>query len=80
MKVYFWGSRGSIPASFDSSRVRPKLQEALRLSRDAKLDTDKDIDAFIDNLPFHVRSTYGTNTPCVELRGGGEADSYVLCD
>jgi len=80
MKVYFWGTRGSLPASFDSSRVRPKLQEALRLARDAKLDTDEDIDAFIDGLPFHIRSTYGTNTPCVEIRGGGEPDSYVICD
>jgi ribonuclease BN (tRNA processing enzyme) len=77
MRVYFWGTRGSIPASFSTNKLRPKLREILELSQGKNLDSEDAIDKFIDELPFALKGTYGTNTSCVEIRGG---DEYVLCD
>jgi len=78
MHVYFWGTRGSLPASISLSMIRHKLLQALRLSRGYSLENDEAINDFIHNrLPFAVGGTYGSNTSCVEIRG---LESYVLCD
>ena len=78
MLVYFWGTRGSLPASISSSMIEEKLLQALRLSRGYPLENDEAIKHFIRNrLPFAVSGTYGSNTSCVEIRGLTE---YVLCD
>lgn len=77
MQVYFWGTRGSIPSTFDYNRVPSKLREALKQSQGKDLSSGEAIDAFIEELPFSVKGTYGTNTSCVEIRGG---DDYVICD
>ena len=78
MHVYFWGTRGSLPASISSSMIEQKLFRALRLSRQYVLEDDEAIKKFIHTgLPFDVRGTYGSNTSCVEIRG---LEEYVLCD
>jgi phosphoribosyl 1,2-cyclic phosphodiesterase len=58
--------------------VCEKVRHALEIARDRKLDADTDIDAFMEEeLPFWVRATYGTNTPCLEIRDG---ERFLLCD
>ena len=78
MKVYFWGTRGSLPASVTAEEVRTKILRALKESCYRTLQTDEEIIEFMDgHLPFYVRGSYGTNTSCVEIIGGEE---YILCD
>src|SRR6516164_4356068 len=79
LRVYFWGTRGSLPAPLRERAVRGKIRDALLAARGRTLDTPEAIDAFIDHaLPFSVRGTFGGNTSCVEIITGG--DEYVLCD
>ncbi|MBF0565479.1 MAG: MBL fold metallo-hydrolase [Nitrospirae bacterium] len=81
MKVYFWGSRGSLPSSVTYSAVKEKVRKALQAARGLDLSTDEKIDRFIDDfLPFSIKGTYGCNTPCVELRYGDHSGQYVICD
>lgn len=78
MQVYFWGTRGSLPASITSGAIETKIFKAIQSSRAHPLETDDAIKTFIHNeLPFPVRGSYGGNTSCVELRG---MEAYVLCD
>lgn len=78
MKVRFWGTRGSLPASVTSATIRTKITEALKATISRKLCTDSEIDQFIDEvLPFSVKGSFGGNTACVEIQGGRE---YILCD
>ena len=78
MKVYFWGSRGSLPASITSAMIEAKIFKALQAAQSFCLSTDDAIKTFIHNeLPFAVRGSYGGNTSCVEIRGLSE---HVLCD
>jgi len=78
MQVYFWGTRGSLPASATKESIETKLFKTVRAAREEILESDAAIRNFIRNkLPFSVRSSYGGNTSCVEIRGAAE---YVVCD
>lgn len=78
MRVHFWGTRGSLPASITAATVRAKVILAIKEARAHNFSNDKEIEEFVDNkLPFTVRGNYGSNTSCVELRNGNE---YVICD
>lgn len=78
MKIRFWGTRGSLPASFSAEKTRKKLLWAIKESRRKAFRSDKEIEAFIDaRFPFALRGSYGTNTSCVEIESEEE---YVLCD
>ena len=78
MEVRFWGTRGSIPASLTAEKVWEKVRYALETARDKKVDAGTDLEAFMEEeLPFWAKATYGTNTPCIEIRDG---QSFVLCD
>jgi phosphoribosyl 1,2-cyclic phosphodiesterase len=78
MKIYFWGSRGSLPVTLTAKQVRSKILAALQEAVHLNLSSDDDIERFIDEkLPFPVRGSYGGNTSCVEIKGGEE---FVLCD
>ena len=77
-KAVFWGTRGSLPASITPQVLRSKIFKAIEASKGVKLNTEKEINGFIDNvLPLSVKGSYGSNTSCVEIRGG---DGYILCD
>ncbi|ETR68482.1 MAG: hypothetical protein OMM_10483 [Candidatus Magnetoglobus multicellularis str. Araruama] len=79
MKVKIWGSRGSIPASIKAASIRDKIFTAIDMAKNVPLIDENDINRFIDEkLPFHVHSTYGTNTSCVEL--SDRDDEYILLD
>jgi phosphoribosyl 1,2-cyclic phosphodiesterase len=78
MQVRFWGTRGSLPASLSAHAIREKISIALQRGIQKGLTSEADVNAFMDNeLPFWVRGTYGTNTPCMELRDGRD---LLLCD
>ncbi len=78
MKVLFWGTCGSLPASVRAETVRRKIAAAIKGLGGRRLVTDEEIEGFITrDLPFSTAGTYGTNTSCVEITGGGE---YLLCD
>ena len=71
MEIYFWGTRGSLPASIDFGDIQKKLKSAIQIAIDKGLSNASDIDQFIEkDLPFWIKGTYGTNTPCVEIRDG----------
>src|ERR671918_253978 len=78
MRVRFWGTRGSIPVATSGAAIRRKLVAALTQAVGRRLDTPAAIEAFVDQLDFTVRHTFGGNSSCVELDAGD--DGYVLCD
>lgn len=79
MKVTIWGSRGSIPASIKTDSIRKKIFSAIDAAKNVSLKDANDINRFIDEkLPFCTRSTYGTNTSCVELNETER--EYILLD
>ncbi len=79
MLVRFWGTRGSLPAPLGAAAVREKLREALLKASGRRFETDADADAFIDlELDFATGSTFGGNSPCVEIDAG--SDEFVFCD
>ena len=78
IKVYFWGTRGSLPVSLNAKQVRAKVVAALKAALRHSLGSDADVERFLDDrLPFSVRGGYGGNTACIEIRG---CDEYILCD
>jgi len=68
----FWGVRGSIPSPLTGSQVEDKIVRAVMAMHDNPLPKDADEAAVREvlhkSLPFHHRSTFGGNTPCVEVR------------
>ncbi|MBP1749920.1 MAG: Metallo-beta-lactamase family protein, partial [Deltaproteobacteria bacterium] len=78
MRVYFWGTRGSLPASITAETVRKKIVRALEAAKGRTFDDQDAIEHFIDHeLPFTVSKTYGSNTACIEIKNG---DEYIICD
>jgi phosphoribosyl 1,2-cyclic phosphodiesterase len=77
MKAKLWGCRGSIPSSVKSDLISQKIKSAITTALNQGLSGIENVDDFIQRLPFAVRSTYGNNTPCVEIQGGGE---IIICD
>lgn len=72
MKAFFWGTRGSLPASTNTSDIKHKLHYALQLTQGRHFSSANEIDEWIEEkFPFWVGHTYGTNTPCVELIHSG---------
>lgn len=67
MKVYFWGTRGSVPSSFSAINCKEKVRNALLASLNRTLKDPQEVDAFVASLPFSAYATYGTSTPCVEI-------------
>ena len=80
MLVRFRGTRGSIPIALTAEDVREKVIAALLASRGKELRSEGQIRKFVaDTLPFHVSSTYGGNTPCVEIETES-ADEFLIFD
>ncbi len=78
MKVFFWGTKGSLPSSYRHEEIYKKVFFVLKESTKYQIDSDEKIEAFIrEQLPFYVKASYGTNTSCIEIIGG---DEFVLCD
>ncbi len=69
MKVCFWGTRGSYPASFSVKELseRPQLQSLEGLAQPLR------------NSPS-LPSTYGIHTSCVEIQARAMENTHLLCD
>jgi phosphoribosyl 1,2-cyclic phosphodiesterase len=79
MVVRFWGTRGSIPVAMTQAQVQQKLVAALTRAAGRVLDTPQKIREFVDReLDFPVSHTFGGNSSCVQIDGGGR--EYTLCD
>jgi phosphoribosyl 1,2-cyclic phosphodiesterase len=78
MQIRFWGTRGSLPSPLTAADVRAKLVEALTAARGQSLATPAALEAFISELPFSIRGTFGGDSSCVELID--DDDHHVLCD
>jgi len=76
MRIKFWGCRGSLPNSYNSTQAKRKATEITKRAVSSKV-TDSTVDSFIEDLPFHLKGSYGTNTCCVEILGGTEV---IICD
>ena len=77
MRVRFWGTRGSIPASLSSDALRQKLTAVLLRAVGKPLDSVARIEAFIAQ-EIGAPYTFGGDSSCVQMDIGG--DEYVLCD
>jgi phosphoribosyl 1,2-cyclic phosphodiesterase len=79
MKVIFWGTRGSLPSPLNGRAVRRKVENALVKAAHKGLDTVAKASAFCEReLSFAETSTYGGNSPCVQIDTG--APDYLVCD
>ncbi len=77
-RIRFWGTRGSLPVALDAPAVRAKLVAALKGAQALGLQSEAEIDRYVEGLDFAVAGTYGGNTSCVQIETGGP--DYVLCD
>jgi phosphoribosyl 1,2-cyclic phosphodiesterase len=77
MKIKCWGCRGSLPASYVGQRDNYKIREVLLKAIESNVTDSSQLDGFIEELPFYLKSGYGTNTSCVEIIGG---DEIIICD
>lgn len=64
-------------ASYKAESVHQAIQFVLNKAVELGVNHQTNLEEFIKELPFGIRSTYGTNTPCVEIVGGSE---YIICD
>lgn len=75
IQVTFWGVRGSIPTPLTPIRTTRKIAEAIFALKGGVVPTGsvEEVEAWMkDSLPFNLRSTFGGNTTCVEVRCGDE--------
>lgn len=74
MSVRFWGVRGSLPAPLTGQQVEDKIVAAvsrLRAVPENLCVSEHELRRLVRELPFPMRSTYGGNTTCVEVRCNG---------
>ncbi len=67
MKVKFWGVRGSLPAPQLPRDIEQKIKTVLMAATPQDIENEETVDAFLASLPFFMRSTYGGNSPCVQV-------------
>lgn len=68
INVTFWGVRGSIPSPITNDELKAKLIEVLSKATENDIGSQEAATAFLDQLPFTSRRTYGGNTSCIELK------------
>ena len=79
MKVNFKGTRGSIPIAPNATEVQEKVVASLLAARGKDLRSERQIRDFVEKtLPFRQSSTWGGNTPCVQIETG--SDDYLIFD
>ena len=84
--IAYWGVTGTLTAPLRPAEVTDKLLAALQwlIERDrlADLRPGPDLEANLrrrieEELPFHLRSTYGGNTTCIEVQA---PDALLILD
>lgn len=82
MKIYFWGTRGSYPASCSGLAFGHKLANLLDYVFDSlpqKISKQELKDFIAQKTPFWLTHNYGTNTLCVQVDIGSK-NEFILCD
>lgn len=86
LTIKYWGTTGSLTAPMKSADVVRKMHGALLHLAEhdllkqlpIALDSPEDFERFLEkHLPFHLRSTYGGNTTCVEIQ---TPDALLIID
>jgi phosphoribosyl 1,2-cyclic phosphodiesterase len=83
MRVIFWGTRGSLSASYTGEVFRKKLSRSLDALAGLDLHNDDEVKRRLSggsgnkDLRFSILGAYGSNTSCVEIQAGEE---YLICD
>jgi len=75
LELNFYGVRGSIPTPLTGKQIEEKITNSLRLVHTKKFGVDSfedDLKYVQKSIPFNIRSTYGGNTTCVELKANDE--------
>jgi phosphoribosyl 1,2-cyclic phosphodiesterase len=72
MKVKIWGSRGSLPSPQQPALQLSLLKNAIEGFLKAGHQTPDAIDGYLAGLPRSQGAGFGGNTPCVEIKAGGE--------
>src|SRR5262249_35420185 len=84
--ITYWGITGTLPAPLKPPEVTDKILRAIQqLVEQCSLadlrpgpDTYQLIRRLVEEgLPFHLRSTYGGNTPCIEVQ---TPDALLILD
>lgn len=81
MKVKFWGTRGSLPATFTTEHLQKFLKQGLAYALDKKtgIKPGQSIDAYLSTMPLEMTHTCGVNTSCLTIESGSE-NEYIICD
>jgi phosphoribosyl 1,2-cyclic phosphodiesterase len=83
--ITYWGVTGTLSAPLRAAEVTDKVESAIRhLAEQGQLadlkpgpDLDAAVRRAVEALPFHLRSSYGGNTTCVEVQ---TPDSLLIFD
>ncbi len=67
MKVKFWGVRGSLPTPQLPNDIEKRIRDVLLEAKPEDVHDEEAVNRFMTNLPFYKKSTYGGNTPCVQV-------------
>jgi phosphoribosyl 1,2-cyclic phosphodiesterase len=76
MRIKYYGVRGSLPTPMLPRDVEIKIKQAVAYII-KKSGTGTNLKEIFNKLPFHVKSTYGGNTPCVYIQIG---DHSIILD
>lgn len=77
MIVTFWGVRGSVPTPIGPDEVKAKILWALKRASEYDLSDQGALERYVEDMPQHIRGTYGGNTSCVQLQSG---DTTIIFD
>ncbi len=77
MIVKFWGVRGSVPTPLDPDDIRAKIMWALKRASDHDLSGEGALERYVEDIPRHIKGTYGGNTSCVQLQAD---DTTIIFD
>ncbi len=72
MEVKFWGTRGSTPTALPAEAIKQKIRRALEGAAGLNLADEAVLKRYMERLPFDIWGTAGGNTPCLEIRAGGQ--------
>lgn len=68
MRIKIWGVRGSLPAPMTPAVFEGRVRDLLELFAESKSKTRADVQKFLADLPHHKRSSFGGDTPCLEVK------------
>ncbi len=77
MKIKLWGVRGSLPSPLTGDDIYQKIKRVLMLARPGDVTSPEAVNAFMERLPFSLKTTYGGNTACIQLTADN-GDIFIL--